>query len=313
MRGDMQTLHAMFGDRDKIRRTIKLLENGVETLTESDDDDVVALLQEHVPAMESRVEDNSPLPPMTFHPIFKELIKHSKEVDFDYENTERGIKVIYTAKDPYVVMIIQEHARLVSRFIKHGMEEIHKPYSIPSLEEYRRSAKLPQETSSRADNNDSSVEYSHPAIAKYGKVVRLLKATQQPRDSSKIVVDVTKAGKPGELNPAIEKAARFVNIYRGAGDKPASVKIVLVVHGDATLSVLAKSAYIERFKTNDNPNLDCLEQLRKTGVEVYVCGQSLIGKGAAPTDVSEYASVAVSALTSLVNLQADGYAYVPLK
>lgn len=170
-----------------------------------------------------------------------------------------------------------------------------------------------QNLSGRADKRDIPGKYVYPAIARYGKVVRLPKATQQPRSGSKIVVDVTKGGKPEELNPAIEKAARFVNIYRGAGNKPARAKTVLVVHGDATLCVLAKNPYMQRFKTNNNPNLDCLEKLRQAGVEVYVCGQSLIAKGAAPADVSEHARVAVSALTSLVNLQADGYSYVPLK
>ncbi len=69
----------------------------------------------------------------------------------------------------------------------------------------------------------------------------------------------------------------------------------------------------ERFGTQGNPNLDCLHELHEAGVEILVCGQSLIAKDARPEDVVVFADVAVSALTSLVNLQADGYAYVPLK
>ena len=161
--------------------------------------------------------------------------------------------------------------------------------------------------------SDDAVEYINPAIRKYGEVVRLPNATQQPRDGSKIVVDVTKGGKPEELNPALEKVARFVNIYRGAGNKEAAVKIAVVIHGDATLTVLNDAAYSKRFKTPTNPNLDCLESLRKVGVETFVCGQSLIGQGGTQSEVTKHSQVAVSALTSLVNLQADGYAYVPLK
>jgi len=52
--------------------------------------------------------------------------------------------------------------------------------------------------------------------------------------------------------------------------------------------------------------------LHEAGVEIYVCGQSLIGKGGKPEEVVVFSDVAVSALTTLVNLQADGYAYVPL-
>ena len=61
-----------------------------------------------------------------------------------------------------------------------------------------------------------------------------------------------------------------------------------------------------------NPNLDLLHQLHEAGVEIYVCGQSLVSQGQRPEEVAVFVDVAVSALTSLVNLQADGYSYIPL-
>ena len=131
MQGDMSTLHAMFADRDKINRTIKNLPDGAEAVTESDDAAIASLLKEHVPAMEDRVLGNKPLPPMTFHPIFVELIKHADDYTLTYAETEKGMKVTYQSDDPYVVMLVQEHAKLVSRFIKNGMEEIHSPYTLP--------------------------------------------------------------------------------------------------------------------------------------------------------------------------------------
>ncbi len=133
MREDMMTLHALFDGRDKIKRTVKDLPKGAETVTESDDTDIASLLQKHVPAMEGRVLSNEPLPPMRFHPLFQELIKNAEKIDFDYEETDHGVKVVYTSDDPYVVLLIQEHAKLVSRFIKNGMQEIHKPYKIPEM------------------------------------------------------------------------------------------------------------------------------------------------------------------------------------
>lgn len=133
MREDMTTLHAMFAARDKINRTVKMLPNGAEAVTESDDEEIAALIQEHVPAMESRVHENDPLPPMTFHPIFVALIKHADDYTLSYEETDKGMKVTYEADDPFVIMLLQEHAKLVSRFIKSGMEEIHKPYTLPTV------------------------------------------------------------------------------------------------------------------------------------------------------------------------------------
>lgn len=131
---DMATLHAMFADRENIKRRVNNLPDGAEAITESDDPAIAKLLKEHVPAMEARVTENDPLPPMTFHPIFVELIKHADDYTLTYELTPTGIKATYQSDNPYVVMLVQEHAQLVSRFIKNGMPEIHKPYEFPSKE-----------------------------------------------------------------------------------------------------------------------------------------------------------------------------------
>ena len=53
------------------------------------------------------------------------------------------MKVTYKSADPYVVMLVQEHARLVSRFVQNGMEEIHKPYTFPGLDESKTETTTP--------------------------------------------------------------------------------------------------------------------------------------------------------------------------
>jgi intracellular sulfur oxidation DsrE/DsrF family protein len=52
-------------------------------------------------------------------------------------------------------------------------------------------------------------------------------------------------------------------------------------------------------------------ELRKAGVEVFVCGQALASKGFEESEVSEGVKVASAALTVVINRQADGYSYVP--
>jgi intracellular sulfur oxidation DsrE/DsrF family protein len=123
---------------------------------------------------------------------------------------------------------------------------------------------------------------------------------------------VTKAGKPEELNAAIEKVAKYVNIYHSAGKDSAAAQFAVVLHGGATLAALNDDAYSARFGTKGNPNLDCLHQLHEAGVEIYVCGQSLMKEQAKLEEVAVFVDPAVSALTAVVNLQADGYSYVPL-
>ena len=97
-----------------------------------------------------------------------------------------------------------------------------------------------------------------------------------------------------------------------AAQKPAELQIAVVFHGDATLAVLNPDAYAKQFQTKGNPNLPLLRELHQANVEMYVCGQSLIAKGSRPEDVAVFIETAVSAVTSVANLQADGYAYLPL-
>lgn len=158
----------------------------------------------------------------------------------------------------------------------------------------------------------SEAEFNFPRIKGHGKVVRLPDATDQPRDDSRICVDVTAGGSPDKINPAIEKAARFVNIYAGAGKRPATVRMTVILHGKATFAALNSEAYAMKFQTERNPNIPLFAQLKEAGVELLVCGQSIIHTGSRHEDVTSEVGVAVSALTVNVNRQADGYAFIPL-
>lgn len=159
----------------------------------------------------------------------------------------------------------------------------------------------------------SQVPFIHPKIQSHGKVVRLADAAEQPRNGSRICVDVTAAGPIDGINPAIEKLARFVNIYAGAGEQPADVHITAVLHGKSTTVALTDEAYSRRHATKGNPNLPLLRKLRNAGVEFFVCGQSAAGLGVKDSEVTSEVQVAVSALTVNVNRQTDGFAFIPLQ
>lgn len=161
-------------------------------------------------------------------------------------------------------------------------------------------------------NAETQPEYRYPLIHQHGKVVPLPDAAQQPQPDSKICVDLTHGAPPEKLNPAVEKLARFVNIYAGAGREPAKLRLVVVIHGKATATVLKDAAYARRFKTKSNPNLPLVRKLKKAGVRFYVCGQALAGKGYPQNEVAGEFTTAVSALTANVNYQRRGFAFIPL-
>lgn len=289
---DMEVFHYLLENHDKIRRTVKELDNGVETLTESDVPSVAAHIKTHVEQMTVRIEKPSPI--RMRDPLFAEIFQHTKKIKMVHEDTPKGVKVTETSDDPYVATLIKEHAKVVSKFVERGFAEAHKNHPVPGRQPAQQGGK------------------AFPKVKQHGGVFNMPNAAQQPRPGSKIAVDVTQSSEPDQLNPAIEKVARFVNLYAGAGKEAADVEIALVFHGGATLAVLNDDAYNDTFQTTENPNLALLRDLHHAGVQMYVCGQSLQGKGKSAEDVVVFVDTAVSALTTNVNLQSDGYTYIPL-
>ena len=114
----------------------------------------------------------------------------------------------------------------------------------------------------------------YPIIPNVGGVVPLPDAAEQPRKGAKVVFDITADTKPADVNKGLERVARLLNLYGSAGLKASDVKIALVVHGEATKSVLANDIYRSKFATDRNPNLAVIGELRTAGVEIFVCGQA---------------------------------------
>jgi hypothetical protein len=291
---DQEVFHYLLSNHKQIRRTVKELPNGVETLTESDVPEIAAKIQEHVDWMEVRVRETNPI--RMRDPLFAEIFRHTDKIEIQHENTEKGVRVTETSNDPYVTKLIQAHAKVVSGFVERGFAEAMKNHAIPG----------------KSDDNPASLAPTNPVIPKHGSVVRLPNAAHQPREGTKVLIDVTAGSDPGELHKAIEKVAKYVNIYAGGGAEPAQGKFAVIFHGDATLAVLNDDAYAKRFQTPMNPNLDLLHQLHENGVELFVCGQTLISKEAKPEEVAVFIDTAVSALTVVSNLHADGYAHIQL-
>jgi intracellular sulfur oxidation DsrE/DsrF family protein len=152
-----------------------------------------------------------------------------------------------------------------------------------------------------------------PLVSGHGGVVPLPRAAEQPRKGAKAVFDVTASAKPGQVNQGLEHVARLLNLYGAAGLKADDVKIAAVCHGAADQAVLSDAAYRARYQFPANPNLPLIRALKKAGVEVFVCGQSLHELGFQAEEVAAEVPVADSAMLVLVNKQADGYAYLPAR
>ena len=127
---DRELFHALLRHRAEIRREVENIEHGVATLTESDNPEVAAAIQQHVVAMHKRVEEKRPI--HRRDPLFAEVFRHTDQIELVYEKTAKGMRVTETSDDPYVVKLIQAHAQVVSLFVKNGFEEVHRQHELPA-------------------------------------------------------------------------------------------------------------------------------------------------------------------------------------
>lgn len=130
---DMQTIHTLFEYNEKITRTVKLIKNGVETLTESDEPKVQTLIAEHALAMQKRLENKQPI--RQWDPLFAELFKNADKIKLEISMTPKGVKVTETSSEPYVVKLIQSHAQGVSEFVLEGTSSMTKRHELPAAKE----------------------------------------------------------------------------------------------------------------------------------------------------------------------------------
>jgi len=126
---DMQVFHALFDHRAEITRQIVLRQDGIETLTESTNPEVTRLLQTHVASMLARVKEGRPI--HRRDPLFAELFRYADRIEARHETTARGVHVVETSTDPYVVKLLQAHAEVVSAFIANGRSEMMKNHPLP--------------------------------------------------------------------------------------------------------------------------------------------------------------------------------------
>ena len=114
---------------------------------------------------------------------------------------------------------------------------------------------------------------------------------------------------PERPHMRLEAAARFMNMHAHAGIPQENLQVKLVLHGGGTRAAMTNEAYQERYEM-DNPSLPLLEALSEAGVEIFLCEQSRVLNGLDANEVSAPVKSALSAMTAVVTLQADGYQFL---
>ncbi len=82
---------------------------------------------------------------------------------------------------------------------------------------------------------------------------------------------------------------------------------MVVFHGAALDGIRDDAHYKAKFGAS-NPNLKVLIEMKKAGVELFVCGQNLAFTKVDPATISPAVTVASDALLVSMQYQNDGYA-----
>ena len=149
-----------------------------------------------------------------------------------------------------------------------------------------------------------------PLIENYGKHAPVEAVTLPSDIVFNVAFDVAAGAESGKVNRKFDSLARFLNMHVANGVKVENIKLALVVHGSATLDVLANTHYSHK-KGNSNSNVALLNELMKHGVRVIVCGQSAAANGVTNDMVVDGVEIALSAMTAHAQLSMNGYTSNP--
>lgn len=127
---DRDVFQTLLGNHERIRREVRLVDDGVETVTESDDPSVAILIKDHVRAMKSRIEERRRI--RQWDPMFRAVFDHAPAIEMTFEETPAGVRVREVSPDPAVARLIQAHARVVDGFVARGGAESREAHPVPA-------------------------------------------------------------------------------------------------------------------------------------------------------------------------------------
>lgn len=132
-----------------------------------------------------------------------------------------------------------------------------------------------------------------------------------PRATYKVVFDIThKADQPDQALPGLLLVARYVNTLAQYGVPASHRQIAVVFHQDAIGTVVDNDTWKAAHGGADNPNIPLVQALAKAGVAFHVCGQGVTRNHIDPKTIQPEIELDLWALTTLIELQQQGYVRV---
>lgn len=151
-------------------------------------------------------------------------------------------------------------------------------------------------------------EAQFPIIKNFGGIYEIPDSVDPEQNMEySIVIDLkTLQRDKASLNPGLNNVARMMNLHGLGGVKAEDLNVAVVIHGGATDLVIDNEAYQKRYEL-DNPNLELIDTLKEAGVEIFVCGQSLIAREYGFDEINPQITKGLSMLTVFTTYMNKGY------
>jgi hypothetical protein len=122
----MQAIHQLVINHDRITRKVTNLPNGIRTVTESDDPELKQLLQGHVLQMLERIRAGDDPGLRMESPAVQLLFREREKIRTNVKLTDKGIRIEQTSADTAVVAALQKHAAEVTDLVTRGRVAMHE-------------------------------------------------------------------------------------------------------------------------------------------------------------------------------------------
>lgn len=153
-----------------------------------------------------------------------------------------------------------------------------------------------------------------PAIQGNGGVIQVPFEVEKPDPSQhyKLVVELGDPLKDkSQLAEMLDYAARMYNLHIYAGIPKENIDLAIVVYSGSTPMVLSNQTHSKRFE-QVNPNAKLLDEFQKNGIQIIVCGQSMMKQNLLPEDIYPGIRMAVSRFTATTDFIQKGYQVIVL-
>lgn len=148
-----------------------------------------------------------------------------------------------------------------------------------------------------------------PAIQGYGGVTTVPFEAELPDPSIKYRFVIELGDRVADKTTVaimLDYAAKMYNAHRYAGIPKENIELVLVIYAGSTPMVMANQTYNKRFD-QVNPNGALLNELLRNGIQVMVCGQSMMKQNLFPEDIYPGVRMAMSRFTATTDLMGKEY------